>query len=101
GTNALTSGKATFFNPENPAEGGSEGACGKSESSTTRIVAVNSKQYKSNICGRKVLITHGEKETIAEVRDECPTCEKGSLDLTKIVFEDLGDLITGVLDIVW
>ncbi|KAI7853711.1 hypothetical protein BDC45DRAFT_142600 [Circinella umbellata] len=94
-------GKATFFTPENASEGGTEGSCGKSESSTSRIVAVNSEQYDPSMCGKKVLIRHGDKETIAEVRDKCPGCKKGSLDLTIIVFEALGELDTGVLDITW
>ena len=30
------------------------------------------------MCGKKVLIRHGDKETIAEVRDKCPGCKKGN-----------------------
>ena len=30
------------------------------------------------MCGKKVLIRHGDKETIAEVRDKCPGCKEGN-----------------------
>lgn len=34
-------------------------------------------------------------------QDACPDCEFGDLDMTPNVFEKLGDLDTGELDIKW
>lgn len=70
------------------------------------IVALNAPQYgsmssKSKYCGKTVRITHGSKSVEAVINDACPGCKFGSLDLTQPVFEKLGSLGTGILDIQW
>ncbi|KAI9493166.1 hypothetical protein BDB00DRAFT_929226 [Zychaea mexicana] len=96
-------GEATFFHPKE--EGGEIGSCGPKENDKSRIVALNSKMYGSNsiskYCGKEVLIKHGDKETIATITDKCPMCGDGSLDLTPAIFEELGALVEGVIDIIW
>ncbi|KAL0079981.1 hypothetical protein J3Q64DRAFT_1752110 [Phycomyces blakesleeanus] len=98
------SGKATWFIPSK--EGGSAGACGPNEADDAPIVALNHPQYgsmsaKSSWCGKKILITNGKKSVTATINDACPECAHGDLDLTPVLFEKLGDLNTGILQIKW
>ncbi|KAI8341110.1 RlpA-like double-psi beta-barrel-protein domain-containing protein-containing protein, partial [Chlamydoabsidia padenii] len=99
------SGSGTYFDPKT--QGGVDGACGgPRESSKSDIVALNSAQYgpmnkKSKQCGRKVLIKHGEKATVATVQDACPGCQEKSLDMTPAVFNKLANQKQGVIPITW
>ncbi|ORX57420.1 hypothetical protein DM01DRAFT_1334043 [Hesseltinella vesiculosa] len=98
-------GTATFFNPST--EGGSDGACGKSESDNAQIVALNAVQYgstssKSSWCGKTVQITYKGKTTNATINDACPECSYGDLDLTHTVFKDLeSDMSVGEIKVQW
>ncbi|SAM01968.1 hypothetical protein [Absidia glauca] len=121
-------GSGTFFYPT---KSGAEGACGGAkESSNSDTVALNSAQYgpmdkKSKQCGKKVLIKHGDKSTVATVRDACPGCQESkyhalldpllslndlfaflgglleSLDMTPAVFTKLASQKQGVIPITW
>ncbi|KAI7853709.1 hypothetical protein BDC45DRAFT_536016 [Circinella umbellata] len=97
-------GKATWFIPS--LHGGSMGACWEYEADEEYVVAMNSVQYgdmtkKSGWCFKKVRIYHGNKHVDAIVKDACPECKYGDLDLTPPVFKALGDLDTGILQINW
>lgn len=90
-------GQATWFIPDT-------GACGDTNSETDYIVAVNSDQYQGGESCHKMVYIQNEsngKSVRAKVTDECPPCDYGSLDLSASVFQELGDLDTGVLPISW
>ncbi|KAI9277268.1 RlpA-like double-psi beta-barrel-protein domain-containing protein-containing protein [Phascolomyces articulosus] len=98
------SGKGTWFIPS--LHGGSMGACWEYEADDEYVVAMNSVQYgemttKSDWCFKKVRIYNGGKHVDAVVKDACPECKYGDLDLTPPVFKALGDLDTGILKITW
>ncbi|KAI8982255.1 RlpA-like double-psi beta-barrel-protein domain-containing protein-containing protein, partial [Mycotypha africana] len=98
-------GKATWFIPHK--HHGEIGACGEYEADDDWIVAMNADQYgdmdevSDDVCFRKVRIYHDGKSVDATVTDACPSCDYGDLDLTQVVFQELGKLKTGVLDITW
>ncbi|KAI8138844.1 RlpA-like double-psi beta-barrel-protein domain-containing protein-containing protein, partial [Fennellomyces sp. T-0311] len=98
-------GTGTFFTPST--EGGSTGACGDFNEDDAEIVALVSNEFygdsssKSDWCGKKVEITVDGKSATATITDMCPECKTGDLDMTKAVFQQLGDLETGELDISW
>ncbi|GAA5968049.1 hypothetical protein JCM11641_003712 [Rhodosporidiobolus odoratus] len=92
------SGRATFFT-----QGGNPGSCGNYNSDSTYLVAVNSAQMSSSLCGKTVRITNtaNGKSITASVQDTCPGCSYGSLDLSTGAFGALGSYDAGVLPITW
>ncbi|KAK4705386.1 hypothetical protein P7C70_g829, partial [Phenoliferia sp. Uapishka_3] len=92
------SGQATYFYQE-----GGTGACGSVRKDSSYIVALNTAQYSSGNCGKKVKITNTSngKSVTATVADECPGCASHSLDLSTGAFDSIGDEDTGVLPIKW
>ncbi|SCV68380.1 BQ2448_501 [Microbotryum intermedium] len=92
-------GQATWYTQD-----GNAGSCGKYNSDSAIIVAVNTPQVNGGShCGRYVTIlnTSNKKIIRAKVADECPGCGYGSLDLSTAAFKKLGNLDTGVLPIKW
>jgi hypothetical protein len=43
----------------------------------------------NSLCGKTITITANGKSTTAVVKDKCPECELGAIDVSKKVFEDL------------
>lgn len=118
------SGKGTFFTPS--INGGSTGSCGEYEADDEFVVALvshclsyivkyqdsyddflqNAEQYgsltsKSGWCFKKIRIHHDNKEVEATIKDACPECKYGDLDLGPAVFKKLDTLVKGVIDITW
>ncbi|GAA5893136.1 hypothetical protein JCM5296_003081 [Sporobolomyces johnsonii] len=101
---ATYTGQATFFY-----QNGVAGACGNVNSDETPIVALDSRLYGntnavSKYCGKSLTITNtaNGQSVVATVADACPTCaSKYSLDLSTGAFEQIGEEVTGVLDVVW
>ncbi|KAI7881911.1 hypothetical protein K492DRAFT_161062 [Lichtheimia hyalospora FSU 10163] len=98
------SGKGTFFTPS--INGGSTGSCGEYEVDDEYVVALNAKQYgsltsKSGWCFKKVRIHHDGKQVEAVIKDACPECQYGDLDLGPSVFKELDTLVKGIIDITW
>ncbi|KAL7004900.1 hypothetical protein EMMF5_005513 [Cystobasidiomycetes sp. EMM_F5] len=97
-------GQATWFTQE-----GVAGACGTVHSDSDSIVALKTDLYgwtgqKSQYCGRSLTITNlaNSKTATATVADACPGCASYySLDLSTGLFQQLGDMNTGVLQISW
>ncbi|KAL4401326.1 hypothetical protein ACI68E_000963 [Malassezia pachydermatis] len=103
--NVFTGGKATWYSA-----GMSEGNCGWWSTNADHIVALNVEQYgstddRSSHCGRLVRIVNNKNNKVlhAVVADSCPSCDFGSLDLSKGLFSDLndGDLDMGEFPISW
>ncbi|KAH9851528.1 riboflavin aldehyde-forming enzyme [Lenzites betulinus] len=80
------------------------GACGKTNKDSDKIIAISSNIYNSGAhCDKKVKITNtaNGKTATATVRDECPGCSSNDIDMSPSLFEELGDLDTGVLAVSW
>ncbi|CDU26298.1 uncharacterized protein SPSC_06492 [Sporisorium scitamineum] len=88
-------GKGTFFTPD-------QGACGKWNTGTDKIVALSSDIYQGGKhCFEGVRICHGGKCVNAKVADLCPGCRKTSLDMSPSLFKELASPDIGVIDIQW
>ncbi|KAI9462228.1 RlpA-like double-psi beta-barrel-protein domain-containing protein-containing protein [Boletus coccyginus] len=78
------------------------GACGYTNSGSDPIVAISSQIYGSGgYCNKWVSITSNGKTVSAQVRDECPGCGPGDLDMSIGLFEQFAALSVGVLSITW
>ncbi|KAJ9100994.1 hypothetical protein QFC20_005278 [Naganishia adeliensis] len=93
-------GRATWFHV-----GGNAGHCGGWSTDDEMIVAIPTTLYERNggsNCGQRVSITNTEngKHIEAVVRDSCPPCDEGSLDLSPAAFNALasGGLDQGLLN---
>ncbi|SJX65549.1 uncharacterized protein SRS1_16175 [Sporisorium reilianum f. sp. reilianum] len=101
-TSSPFTGHATFYNT-------GLGACGIVNNDNEPIVAVSRdifEQYNpssgnpnhNSLCGKKVEISWKGKTVQAFATDECPSCERSSLDCSPSVFEKLDDKDKGVLE---
>lgn len=82
----MTGGRATFYNSEE-----NLGYCGWFNHNSEHVVAMNRPQFEpENMCGNYVEITNNEtgNKITAQIVDECPECEYGSLDLSRGCFAD-------------
>ncbi|KAN0090815.1 RlpA-like double-psi beta-barrel-containing domain containing protein [Tylopilus felleus] len=81
------------------------GACGFNNVNTDLIVALPTSQYGTGqYCNQYVTITNTQtsKTAFARVRDKCPGCQTGHLDMSPGLFEALGaQLSQGVIPISW
>ncbi|KAK0703848.1 hypothetical protein B0T26DRAFT_757343 [Lasiosphaeria miniovina] len=86
------------------------GACGHDDSgqgSVQNIVAVSAALMgegpSTNMCNRKISIKGDNgKEVTAVIRDKCPSCDEGALDVSEKVFKDVvGDLGVGRAKVSW
>ncbi|KAI0689120.1 RlpA-like double-psi beta-barrel-protein domain-containing protein-containing protein [Cytidiella melzeri] len=74
------------------------GACGKTNSDSDFIVALNSPQYGSGgHCFDTITISYGGKSTQAQIVDECPGCPEGGLDLSPGLFSFFASEDAGVI----
>ncbi|KAF9236492.1 RlpA-like double-psi beta-barrel-protein domain-containing protein-containing protein [Melanogaster broomeanus] len=90
-------GRGTWFNV-------GEGACGDWNVNSDSIVAISAQIYGSGgNCGQWVHVTNtaNGKSAYGLTRDECESCGAGDLDMSPGLFEQIGDLSTGVLSISW
>ncbi|KIJ62733.1 hypothetical protein HYDPIDRAFT_30322 [Hydnomerulius pinastri MD-312] len=90
-------GRGTWFNV-------GEGACGDWNVNSDSIVAISAQIYGSGgNCGQWVRVTNtaNGQEAYGMTRDECESCGSGDLDMSPGLFEQLGNLDTGVLQISW
>jgi len=78
------------------------GACGKTNSASDFIVAMNSGQFSGGShCFDTITISFGGKSTQAQVMDECPGCPYGGLDFSEGLFKYFSSLDAGVLTGSW
>ncbi|KAI9269361.1 RlpA-like double-psi beta-barrel-protein domain-containing protein-containing protein [Sporodiniella umbellata] len=94
-------GKATFFTPN-------QGACGDWNDNYDMIAALSGEIYgsyskKSDVCGRKVLVTNkaNGKSVKVTIKDACETCDKTHIDLSPAAFAKIGKFDTGILKVEW
>ncbi|KAI9310077.1 RlpA-like double-psi beta-barrel-protein domain-containing protein-containing protein [Dichotomocladium elegans] len=56
----------------------------------------------SKYCGKKISITGPKGNSIVlTVKDACPPCDKGHVDISPAAFRKLGDLDDGILKVHW
>ncbi|KAI3392661.1 hypothetical protein diail_5301 [Diaporthe ilicicola] len=87
------------------------GACGEDDSGqdmTSNIVAMSSATMGSQsngnpMCGKTIKIFNSAngKTATGVIRDKCPGCAAGSIDVSQKLFEELADLAAGRIDISW
>ncbi|OJA19622.1 hypothetical protein AZE42_03872, partial [Rhizopogon vesiculosus] len=80
------------------------GACGYNDTDSDPIVAISAEIYGSGgYCNQWVEITNTDngKTASGQVRDKCPSCDSGSLDMSFSLFEQLSTLDTGRIPISW
>ncbi|PVV03481.1 hypothetical protein BB560_002035 [Smittium megazygosporum] len=85
------------------------GACGKINTNSELVAAINTKQYgvhanpnKAPICGQCMLVKGPNNSSVkVKVVDRCPVCEFGDLDLSPTAFVKLSPLAVGRIKISW
>jgi len=84
------------------------GACGQDDSGkgdTHNIVAMSAELMgnSNSMCGRKVYIQGKDGQTVeATVRDKCPSCSPGEIDVSNKVFKEVvGNLGVGRSKVSW
>jgi len=86
------------------------GACGQNMSPSDFVVALNSPQLDAyggyvngvpSTCFDSITITYNGMTQVATIKDECPTCGWGSLDMSEGLFSSFADLGVGVFPITW
>ncbi|KAI0650076.1 RlpA-like double-psi beta-barrel-protein domain-containing protein-containing protein [Trametes meyenii] len=92
------SGRGTFFHV-------GLGACGKNNVDSDHIVAISSDIFgKGGNCEQFMDITNAKtgKKAFGLVRDECPGCGAGDIDMSPSLFQALGaSLDEGVVKVSW
>ncbi|TFK51103.1 hypothetical protein OE88DRAFT_1660412 [Heliocybe sulcata] len=90
-------GRGTWFNV-------GLGNCGKYNKDSDLIVALDTATYNSGShCDKHITIvnTKNGKKAKAMVRDSCPSCGTGSIDMSPALFKHLDSLDTGVISVKW
>ena len=82
------------------------GSCGWNSKDSEYVVAVNSAQFNGGShCGKHIGIYNKKTGNMADatIVDECPTCERGSIDLSRSLFGYLnnGDMDAGTFPVIW
>ncbi|PIA14633.1 Non-catalytic module family EXPN protein, partial [Coemansia reversa NRRL 1564] len=95
------SGEGTYYTP-------GLGSCGKTNSATDLIAAINAPQYdatgssnSASICGKCVQVKGPKGEVKVTIADRCPACKSGDLDLSPAAFDQIGDESEGRISISW
>lgn len=94
------SGEGTYYQP-------GMGACGKSSSSSDKIVAVAHSMFDqyaaggnpnaNKVCGKKIKATYQGKSTTVTVVDRCTGCSSNDLDFSPAAFKELASTSKGRL----
>lgn len=78
------------------------GACGRTNTASDLIVALNQDQYTANKwCFKKIRITANGITCDAEIVDMCPGCPFGALDMSKALFHHFAEFDAGVIYVKW
>ncbi|KAG2123347.1 RlpA-like double-psi beta-barrel-protein domain-containing protein-containing protein [Suillus cothurnatus] len=80
------------------------GACGYTDTDDDPIVAISTGIYgDGGNCNQWIYITNTDngQSAYGKTRDECESCDSGSLDMSPSLFEELSTLDTGEIPISW
>ncbi|KAI0081549.1 hypothetical protein K474DRAFT_1656335 [Panus rudis PR-1116 ss-1] len=94
---ATRTGRGTWFNV-------GLGACGNTDHDSQPVVAISSSIYgNGGNCNQWLKITNkaNGKTAYGRVRDACPGCGANDIDMSPSLFQKLGSLDTGVLNVQW
>ncbi|KAJ8523176.1 hypothetical protein ONZ45_g334 [Pleurotus djamor] len=85
---------------------GNAGNCGFWDKDSMPIVAISLARYRSNGGGNcnqwiEIINTANGKKAYGRTRDSCPGCGTEDLDMSPSLFQKLGPLSQGVLNIKW
>ncbi|WP_106399144.1 expansin EXLX1 family cellulose-binding protein [Actinocorallia populi] len=90
-------GVATFYDA-----GDGDGACMFGPASNLMIAAMNTTDYeKARACGAYVRVRANGRAITVKVTNECPTCGRGQLDLSRPAFAKLAAPVKGRIPITW
>ncbi|KAJ1955626.1 hypothetical protein GGI12_005517, partial [Dipsacomyces acuminosporus] len=92
-------GEGTYFSPNT-------GACGKKNTKSDLIAALNKPQYGnvdkvSQHCFKCALVKGPKGQVKVEIRDACPECKYGDLDLSPAAFDKIAKRKDGRVKITW
>ncbi|KAJ2077416.1 hypothetical protein H4R24_005143 [Coemansia sp. RSA 988] len=94
-------GEGTYYTP-------GLGSCGKTNSDSDLIAAINAPQYdatgssnSASICGKCAQVKGPKGEVKVTIADRCPACKSGDLDLSPTAFNQIGDASEGRISISW
>eukprot|EP00033_Pygsuia_biforma_P001756 GCRY01001966.1.p1 GENE.GCRY01001966.1~~GCRY01001966.1.p1 ORF type:complete len:246 (+),score=29.12 GCRY01001966.1:136-873(+) len=88
-------GEATYYG------GDGTGAC-MFPAANVYFAALNAPDWdNSNHCGRCALINFEGKSVTVQIRNKCPECAHGDLDLAPSAFQQLADLSRGRIKVEW
>jgi len=74
------------------------GSCGKTNTASDFIVALNSAQYDSgSYCFQMITISFGGKTTQAQITDRCPGCPYAGLDFSRGLFDFFSSEDAGII----
>ncbi|KAG9293485.1 hypothetical protein G9A89_009209 [Geosiphon pyriformis] len=100
----LHRGQGTYYNP-------GPGACGSTDSDSSPVVALAAPDFdpsspagnpnRNPLCGRSVKITYRGRSVKALVKDRCPVCQSGDLDMSPVVFQEIANKDLGRIKIKW
>lgn len=87
------------------------GSCGWWNNANDHICAISQVLYNrtnvdgnanhNSVCGRRIHLQRGDRGIDVVVADNCPGCSEFSIDVTRSVFEALGNLDEGRVQIQW
>lgn len=102
GSASAVSGNMTWYNDKG------YGACGTPiDASSQNLVAVSKQWFtsanpnKDPLCKRSVKVSYKGKSITLPIRDMCPGCAKGHIDLSKPAFQSLAPLGLGNVPVTW
>ncbi|KZP33430.1 hypothetical protein FIBSPDRAFT_847345 [Athelia psychrophila] len=82
-----------------------QGACGSWSKDSDHIVALGANHYGTGAhCGQYIYVenTSTHQSVYAKILDECESCTGSDrIDLSPSAFTEIGEMSTGVLDVVW
>jgi expansin (peptidoglycan-binding protein) len=91
-------GIATYYNVGN----GERAACMFGPVENMMVAAMNSVDYETaRACGAFVRVKSNGRAITVKIIDECPTCGKGQIDLSRRAFAKLADPARGEIPITW
>lgn len=101
GRSQTGTGRMTYYTP-------GQGSCGATNTASDMVVAVSAATFgtyanpnASPACQMTATITCGKTTVRAAVRDKCPGCGAGDIDVSPAVFKLCGDLSLGVIQVSW
>ena len=90
-----TNGICTYYNY------GGTGACGTPITEGVAICAMSPADDWKSHCGKTIEFSNDKGSGTCEVRDECPECKQGHLDMTLAAFLNVCTIKEGICSIAW